>query len=331
LSSLAWENKCFGQVPLHNLAYYSIKETYKLSAQMVVRAISKVADAYKIDKKKQRVFKKHGAITFDDRILSFNLENKTVSIWTMEGRQRVPFVCGERQWQILQHRKGESDLVFYRGKFFLLATCDIDDPTPTETDKVLGIDLGIVNIAADSIGETFSGEQIEKNRQRQQKLRSALQKRGTKSAKRHLKKLSGKQFRFQTHTNHVVSKRIVHKAKTLGFSLALENLKGMRRTATVRKSQQAKHSNWSFYQLKQFLIYKAKIIGVKLFEVNPKYTSQECSHCHHIEKRNRKSQSLFSCVSCGFSMLADFNAAINISARAAIDQPINSSPRFIGG
>jgi putative transposase len=322
LSEIAWKEKKFGQIPLHNTAYYSIKETFKLSAQVTVRAISKVADAYKVSKDKQRVFRKHGAITYDDRILRFKIQQKQVNLWTLEGRMNLSFVCGERQWNMLQHRKGESDLVLHRGKFFLLVTCDIEDLTPVETDKVLGIDLGIVNLATDSTGESFSGEQVEKQRQRYQKLRSALQSKGTKSAKRHLKKLSGKQKRFQHNINHVISKHIVQKAKALGCSLAVENLNGIRKTATVRKSQRAKHSNWSFYQLKQFLTYKAKMLGVKLFEVDPKYTSQKCSHCGHIEKRNRKSQSLFSCVSCGYTTHADYNAACNIAAKAIVNTPI---------
>src|SRR5207249_5064679 len=125
-------------------------------------------------------------------------------------------------------------------------------PTPDEPQGTLGVDLGIVNLATDSTGETFSGSQVEKTRQRYHHLRQRLQKRGTKSAKRHLKKLSGKQARFQKNTNHVISKRIVQKAKANGQGLAIEELRHIRsRTeARLRHSQRSRHSNWSFGQLR---------------------------------------------------------------------------------
>src|SRR6266568_3971436 len=120
---------------------------------------------------------------------------------------------------------------------------------PTET---LGVDLGIVNLATDSTGETFSGEQVEKTRQRMHALRQRLQKRGTKSAKRHLKKLSGKEARFRKNTNHVISKRLVHKAKANHQGIAIEELRHIRQRTqrTVRRSQRSRHSSWSFAQLR---------------------------------------------------------------------------------
>ena len=92
----------------------------------------------------------------------------------------------------LDQIKGQADLLYRKGQFFLAVTLEVPTPTPDEPDGGnLGVDLGIVNLATDSEGEVLSGEAIEKNRQRMASLRSRLQKRGTKEALRHLKKLSG--------------------------------------------------------------------------------------------------------------------------------------------
>ncbi len=108
-------------------------------------------------------------------------------------------------------------------------------------------------------------------------------------------------------------------------AIALEDLRHIRsRTeARLRKSQRAKHSSWSFWQLRFFLQYKAALAGVLLHTVDPRNTSRACSQCGHCEKANRKSQAHFTCKNCGYSCNADWNAAKNISV-AAVMQPIVS-------
>ncbi|MCG8347098.1 MAG: transposase, partial [Chloroflexales bacterium] len=186
---------------LQRAIYQQIREQFGLSAQLAIRVIAKVADAYKLDKRTERTFRSLGSVAFDDRILSYNLPAKQVSIWTLDGRLKIAFAAGERQMQLLQTRQGESDLVFHRGGWYLLATCEIPEPTPEDVDGVLGVDLGIVTIATDSDGTTHSGQQVETKRQWYANRRHALQKVGAKSAKRRLKRLSGRQRRFQKDTN----------------------------------------------------------------------------------------------------------------------------------
>ncbi len=134
----------------------------------------------------------------------------------------------------------------------LSVTLNVPEPSPESNGDVLGIDLGLVNLATDSSGETFSGHLVEKTRKRHHALRGRLQKRGTKSAKRHLGKLSGKEARFRKNSNHVISKRIVQKAKSGGQAIAIEDLRHIRsRTErTVKKSQRSRHSSWAFAQLR---------------------------------------------------------------------------------
>jgi IS605 OrfB family transposase len=324
ISEIAWENETFGQYKLHKLTYAMIRENYKLSAQVVVRCIAKVADAYKLDKKTPRRFKKHGAIAFDDRILTWRTEKQFVTIWTIGGRQKISYVCGARQQRLLESRLGESDLIYHNGEFFLLAVCEVVEPTPDEVADVLGVDFGIVQMAVDSDGHSYNGEQIEAKRQWYQERRQILQKVGTKSAQRKLKKMRGRQRRYQRNENHRISKEMVSKAKDTNRLIAVEELTHIRARTTVRKSQRARQSNWAFRQLRDFLTYKAPVLGVTIVAVDPRHTSQRCSHCGHIERANRKSQSEFVCCHCGFSANADFNAALNIRAKGLVNVPLVS-------
>src|SRR6266508_4230914 len=96
ISLAAWKSKTFRQFPIHRLTYQTVRQTFHLAAQLTVRCIAKVADAYKLDRATQRTFQPHGAVAYDDRILSYALPDSLVSIWTLDGRQAIPFVCGER-------------------------------------------------------------------------------------------------------------------------------------------------------------------------------------------------------------------------------------------
>lgn len=194
-----------------------------------------------------------------------------VSLLTLSGRVLLPFVIGQYQQARLGSIKGQADLMYRKGTFFLAATLEVPIPEPADPSKVLGVDLGIVNLATESTGESFSGELVEKNRQQQQALRQRLQKRGTTSAKRHLKKRSGKEARFKRNTNHVISQRIVQKAKANGQALAIEELRHLRKRTerTVKHSQRARQSSWAFGQLRFFLSSKAALAGVPLHLVDP--------------------------------------------------------------
>jgi len=320
ISNFAWDNKQFRKHALQKSIYHQTKGDTGLSAQVIIRCISRVADAYKIDKKTKRKFKPLSAITFDNRILSWRVNKSQVSIWTIGGRQRILFVCGERQRKLLESRQGETGLILRRGKFYLFATCNAEEPKPDDVGGVLGVDLGIVNIATDSDGQVHSGSQVKNVRHRHRRLRTKLQKKNTKSAKRLLKKLSGKEARFAKDVNHTIAKKIVVKAKGTRRGIALENLKGIRTRVTARRQQRATLSSWSFFQLRQFIEYKARLAGVPVSAVNPRNTSRACPSCWHIDKKNRPNQSTFLCVRCGFAGLADSIAADNIR-RVAVNQP----------
>jgi putative transposase len=193
ISQLAFSTQTFRQFAIHKVTYQAARETFHLAAQLVVRCIAKVADAYKLDRKAQRSFTPHGAVAYDDRILSFALPDLLVSIWTLDGRQAIPFVCGTRQGQLLEHQRGETDLAFVSGSWYLFTTCDIETPDLIAAESALGIDLGVTNIATDSDGEVHSGKAIKNVRYRQRRLRNKLQKLGTLGSRRRLRKLAGQE------------------------------------------------------------------------------------------------------------------------------------------
>jgi IS605 OrfB family transposase len=314
VSEYAWSHQIFPQFSLHKLLYYKAKELFPLSAQVVVHVFAKVADAYKLDKKTQRYFAEHGAISYDSRILTFKPD--AVSIWTTDGRLKIPFSAGERQKELLKSQQGESDLIYHKGKFYIASTCDVPDPEPSMVEDFLGVDFGVKTIAATSDGKKLSGSKVNNIRYRHRSLRSKLQKKCSRSAKRKLKQLSGKESRFAADVNHVISKQIVAEAKGTQRGIAMEDLKGIHDRVTVRKKQRATLRSWSFSQLRSFVEYKAKMMGVPVVAIDPRNTSRECSACGHIDKRNRKTQDKFVCLGCGFSLHADINAAINIRSRA---------------
>jgi IS605 OrfB family transposase len=322
---------------VQGFAYRALKER-GLSAQPALHVLRKVADAYatlaaniragnlgKPGSKRRRKaeskpisFRPDAAHPYDDRCLSWQHEAETVSIWTTSGRLRgVRFVCSGQARKVLEaHRKGESDLVYRDGMWFLLATCEVPEAEQSDPADFLGVDLGIVNIATTSDGAIHAGRRLNRYRRRQRALRRKLQKKGTKSAKRVLKRQCRRESRKATEANHIISKRIVTEAERTGRGVGMEDLAGIRERARLRKPQRVALHSWAFAQLGQFVAYKARRAGVPVLFVDPAYTSRMCAECGHTDRANRVSQAWFACRSCGVVAHADRNASRNIRARA---------------
>ena len=313
---------------LQKTTYQNIRGVYGLSAQLTIRAISKVAETYKRDRSIQPVFKPHSSVVYDQRILSWKGLDK-VSVLTIDGRQVVPVKLGTYQEVRLDREVKQTDLILRNSIFYLAVVSDASEAIPDDPIGTLGVDLGVINIAVDSDGEFYSGKAVDKVREKTDTIKATLQSVGTKSAKRHLVKLTGRESRFRRSVNHKISKRLVSKAKDTHRQITLEDLKGIG-DSTVRHSQRRRHKSWSFFQLRSFIEYKAKIAGVLVKLVDPRNTSCTCPECGFVSKSNRKSQSLFSCQQCGFASNADFVGATNISRKAPVNEPI-VSPVLIGG
>ncbi|MFF1567887.1 RNA-guided endonuclease InsQ/TnpB family protein [Streptomyces sp. NPDC058293] len=335
---VAFEKEARRPLELRKHTYAEIRVRWGLGAQAAQHAIKKACDAYTTLKANLRngrygrpgsrrhtrasgkpvVFRPQAAQPYDDRMLSWQHQARTVSIWTTAGRLKgVRFTGQAEQLAVLAgRRQGESDLLCLDGKWFLIATCEIPEgDLNTHPVGFLGVDLGIVNIAATSDGDRHCGRQINRKREQDHKLRRKLQKKGTKSAKRRAKKHAGKEARRAKDINHKISKRIVAEAERTGRGIVLEELTGIRERARLRKPQRTTLHSWPFAQLGSFIAYKAKRAGVPVVYVDPAYTSQECSQCHHTGRGNRPSQARFSCRVCGFVDHADHNASHNIAHR----------------
>jgi IS605 OrfB family transposase len=320
-AKVGFEAGVFGQVTIHKLAYHEMRERFGLSSQLVVRAIAKAVECFQRDKTKCPVFKSRSAICYDQRVMSFK-GLTTVSLWSLSGRLLIPFVCGDYQKDRQGRIKGQADLVYRQGKFYLLCTIDLPEDAPVEPTDVLGVDLGIAKIAVDSTSEAFSGEKVEATRKHYAKRRAGLNRVGTKSARRRLSKIRKREANFRRNENHRISKQVVAKAKATGSAIAIEDLNGIRDRVTVKQPQRNRHASWSFSQLRSFLTYKAALAGITLVTVDPRNTSRTCHVCGHCEKANRKSQSEFECRQCRYSANADFNAARNIRARGLVKVPM---------
>ncbi|WP_328426991.1 RNA-guided endonuclease InsQ/TnpB family protein [Streptomyces sp. NBC_00443] len=337
LSGQAHERGETSRKALQGFAYRDLKDR-GLSPQPALHVLRKVADAYTTlpaniqngnlgkpgSKRRRRAegkpigFRPDAAQPYDDRCLSWQVDEQTVSIWTTAGRIRgVRFVCSEQARELLaEHRKGESDLVHRDGRWFLIATCEVPEAEQYEPTDFLGVDLGIVHIATTSDGKIHAGRGLNRYRKRQLALRAKLQKKGTKSAKRVLKRQRRKEQRKATETNHIISKRIVTEAERTGRGIGMEDLAGIRQRVRLRKPQRVALHSWAFAQLGQFVEYKARRAGVPVLFVDPAYTSRTCAECGYTDKLNRVSQGRFACRSCGFVDHADRNASRNIRVRA---------------
>jgi|BioPla2DNA2_1021312.scaffolds.fasta_scaffold13395_4 putative transposase len=346
VSPVAFSEREFSNIGLQKRLYRHVRETFGLSAQMTLLAIRKVAGSYRSTreaiKEQNKVlaalskprksltelsFQEHGAICYDARVLS--LGQNRVSIWTLDGRIKLRY-SKPAYFPAVATIK-QTDLVYQDGAFWLYATVETPDVEPAEPSEYLGVDLGVVNIATTSDGTTFSSEATEMVRQRYGRLRGVLQKTGTRSAKRRLRKIAGRERRFKIDTNHVISKQIICAAQGTKRGIALEDLKGILLRTTVMKGQRERHHKWAFHQLRTFIEYKARRAGVRVQVISGAYTSQQCSACRFVHPGNRPNQAAFRCLACGHTENADINAAKNIAARAAVNRPIAVCSLDTGG
>ena len=153
-------------------------------------------------------FRADAAQPYDQRNLSFALDARTVSLWTVAGRLKdVPFTGSPAQLeQLATHKPRESDLIYRDGIWFLAVTIDVPDPDLREPVGWLGVDLGIVNIATISDGQRMAGRRLNRYRRRQLALRRKLQAKKTKSAKRLLNRQRRREARFAADLNHCIAK-----------------------------------------------------------------------------------------------------------------------------
>ncbi|MEV1240503.1 transposase [Nonomuraea sp. NPDC049750] len=342
VSRLAWQHRTFAVVELHRLAYYEVRgQVAGLGAQAAVRAIARVAGAYanrRASKKRAHIFRPHGAVPYDARLMSFNRDARTVSLWTPTGRVTVPYTGRPEGLKAIEALPlGEADLVCRRGVWLLQVAVTLAKPVVREpVGGFVGVDQGVANLAVTSDGAVLPGPalagpiggngHVRTLRERRHRQRRRLQKKGTAAARRVLRRLSGRERRLMTDLNHQISTFVVREAERTGRGVALEDLQGIRSRVRAHRLQRRTLHNWAFAQQTTFTRYKAARAGIAFVPVDPAYTSQTCPECGHISRANRPARGRFVCIGCGPAGHADHIAARNITTRgiadwAAINQP----------
>ena len=312
------------KVLVQRAGYLSIRQTWGLSANLAIRAIARACAALKVPEKWHSTFQPT-SIDYDARIFTFHEWNWSFGLMLLSGRGKIASRLGDYQRQQLIGRHPTSAVLVKSrlGEYDLHVQLADEAPPLIDVTGTLGVDLGIVNLATDSDGETFSGAGVEAIRRRYQGRRRILQSVGTKNAKRHLQHIRRHEANFRKDVNHKISKRLIAKATGTARAIALENLSGIRTRTTVKKAQRSRMHGWGFDQLRQFIAYKALAAGVPLLPlVDPRNSSRTCSRCGHCDKRNRPSRDVFLCLSCAHSSPSDWNAAENIRDWAAVLRPM---------
>lgn len=331
--------KLTNKIAIQSLTYQTIKNEFNLVANMAVRACARVAANRKTAKEKGKPVRRFAPTSMDcDKdLFRFREQDSTVSLATIHGRERVELKAGNYQRGKLKGRNPTSaQLCKHRdGQFYLHIQLKDDAPDSPITDKVIGIDLGRRDIAVTSEGEKWDGSHIQQVRDKFSKVRASLQKKapkGTRTTRRRcrevLRRLSGRERRYQQWLNHNISKSVVRRAVELSGSIAIEDLSGIRERTNEQprnKTERRRSNSWAFYQLRMFIEYKALGAGIRVIPICAAYTSQmchQCLHIHPVKGKSYRSGKTFKCGHCGWHGDADFNGANNIALLGLfINQP----------
>lgn len=313
---------------IQGLVYDSLRLQFGLSANLAVRACARVGANRKTAKAKDKPVKsfKPTSADYDARIFAFREKDWTVSLTLIGGRSHISLSLGNYQrGKLIGRTPTSAQLCKHRdGSYYIHIQLTDVAPEPIKSNKVIGVDFGRRDIAVTSNGDKWDGKQIKDARDKFSKVRASLQRKsaqGTpatrKGCRRALKRLSGRERRYQTWLNHTISRAIIRDALESIATIAVENLTGIRERTNSKprnKTERRRSNNWSFYQLRSFLEYKGIQSGVEVIAVPPAYTSQTCQQCLNIGLRSDK---VFKCGNCSWHGDADLNAANVISLLGA--------------
>lgn len=320
-----WQHQEKNGVRLHHATYRALREQFPaLPAQLVIAARERAREALRgalararRGKKASQPRSRRCPIRYDARAYTLRAAKGHVGLASVAGRLKVPFAIDPHAQGILDQAVNldSADLVYRKGRFWLHIVVTIPDVEFQPSGDVVGVDLGLSRPAVCSNNRFFGERRWKEVERRYFRLRRSLQRKGTRSAKRHLRKLAGKVNRFRRDCDHVLSRRIVDSVRP-GTVIVVENLVDIqsRTKQRGRESRRRLHS-WSFARLRSFLAYKADAKGCKVVGIDPRHTSQMCSRCGHVHRSNRRSQSRFLCRACGFELNSDLNAARNIARK----------------
>ena len=336
-----WQDGEKNGVRLHHCTYYDVKGLCAdLVSDLIIQARVKATEALKSVAARQKAGRKAKQpqselcpARYNIHTFKLSWDKQEVNLATSPANRIViPFAIPKHAEKYIGYPTATADLIYRKGSFYLHVGLTLPDVEFIPNGQVIGVDLGLNHPAVTSNRQFLGSNHWKEIDRRYFRLKRALQSKGTKSAKRHLKKLANKQQRFHRDCDHVLAKRIVQSA-TPGTTIVIENLTEIRSRARAKKGEgQRRLHSWSFAQMRSFLSYKAEEAGMQVVAIDPRHTSQTCSRCGFQHRSNRKSQSLFLCRSCSYRLNADLNASYNIRAKhlASLGISLASGPLSTG-
>ena len=318
----------FNKTRLHQLTYRVIRKSHpELNSSLVTSVRDQASDMLKRLKLKIRPTKKqNSSIRLNHNTFRLLTDSKIVSLSTINGRKKYAIKIPTYFLKYNFKTSKSARIRTKKGRIFIDIIVEVITPKIRKVKKIIGVDRGVYYPAVTSDNTFFNSKKLREVKGRYKYLKGCLQRAGTRSAKRHLQKLAGRERRFVADTNHCISKKIVNKDCD---AIALEKLKTgtMKRKGKTGKKTRKLIGNWSARQLLGFIQYKAEMLGKAVILVNSHYTSQACNRCGDICRTNRKGK-LFKCNVCGYSLHSDLNASRNIAclakgktSRLVVNQP----------
>jgi len=307
---IGFDNKIVNKLKLHHLTYYPIREKYpQIPASIVTTARDNASEMLKLGKLKRLPKKKKwSAIRYNQRTFTPELGKGFATFASINKRVRVQIKIPEYFRKYMGWKVVSAKLSYDGHKLVLGIVVEEGTPSVRPPTTVLGVDTGIINHAVLSNNKFHNSSHIRMVKGQYQYLRRRLQAKGTRSAKRKLKQLSGREKRFMADANHQIANWILFQPFD---AVALEKL-GIQRDKRLGRSFNRKLGNWAFGQLQRFIEYKAEGQGKAVIYIDARFTSLKCSRCGDVRKSNRKGL-VYKCKSCGFELHADLNASRNIA------------------
>lgn len=307
-------------VILHSRFYrkFRIKNPH-IPAQVLVRALNECLSCYRSVKSNKHkisapVEKKKLSMRLDKRLYSKNKDDKfSINITTSTKRKKFKFVLYPKLQAFLEKYPHCDPLIYVDDKGFLCISFSFDNKPETKLKQklCLGVDLGIRIVAACSDGRLIKDKGFNARKRRLRYLKSRLKSKGTKSARRHLRKLRNKEANSNRNQTHLVANLIL---ETNADTIALENLKGIKAKKHCRQNKNS-ISQVPMFELRQTITYKAENQGKTVLLVNPAYTSQ--TDCLTNQRDGiRKGRRFYA--KSGLIYDADLNAARNIGNRSKL-------------
>ena len=322
-----------GKTITHHLVYKDLRKL-NLPATIIHGARAKsveIIKSYKKVKKKKSNFPilKNGAIRYsndavkirktDNKLYKYfvSLLYKATTKGKSDNRIELPLIINsDYQTEIIQQigeefKLGSTELVKRGDNFFIHISYskEVNIPIPDESFSPIGIDIGINNLAvsvAQSSIKFHNGQKVKWKNEFFRRQKAILQR---NFAMQEVKRLRGRQTRYNDFQIDNISKSIVEQAKQENKPvIIMEDLTHIQQ-AKANKKQRIRLHNWFFSRLQSSIEYKANWEGIPVEYINPKYTSQICSKCGELNKRDRHT---YKCTSCGYEANADYNAGRNI-------------------